>query len=132
MKVTFLGHAGFMVQSEVITIVDPFLTGNPKAGFSPEEISEADIVLVTHSHPDHLGDSVSIAKRTGAVLVGVHEIVVSDELAGEGMNIGGTIKIKGVPITMVKAEHSTGILGWVRMETRRKGTLPYGGHRPVL
>ena len=109
MKITFLGHAGFMVQSEVITIVDPFLTGNPKAGFSPEEISEADIVLVTHSHPDHLGDSVSIAKRTGAVLVGVHEIVVSDELAGEGMNIGGTIKIKGVPITMVKAEHSTGI-----------------------
>jgi L-ascorbate metabolism protein UlaG (beta-lactamase superfamily) len=76
---------------------------------SAQDVTKADIVLVTHSHPDHLGDARDIAKRTKAVLVGVHEIAVSEELAGEGMNIGGTIVVKGIPISMVKAEHSTGI-----------------------
>jgi L-ascorbate metabolism protein UlaG (beta-lactamase superfamily) len=109
MKITFLGHAGFMIESDVTIVIDPFLTGNPKAGMSAQGITKADIVLVTHSHPDHLGDAIPIAKRTGAVLVSVHEVAVSDELAGEGMNIGGTIEVRGIPITMVKAEHSTGI-----------------------
>ena len=109
MKITFLGHAGFIVASEKTVVIDPFLTGNPKAGMRAQDVTKADIVLVTHSHPDHLGDARDIAKRTNAVLVGVHEIAVSDELTGEGMNIGGTIEVKGIPISMVKAEHSTGI-----------------------
>lgn len=108
-KVTFIGHAGFIVESDVILVIDPFLTGNPKAAIMPDEVAKADIVLVTHSHPDHLGDALPIAKRTGAVLIGVHEVAVTDELAGEGMNIGGTIKVRGISITMVKADHSTGI-----------------------
>ncbi len=109
MKITFLGHSGFIIESDVTVVIDPFLTGNPKAALTPDEVTSADIVLVTHSHPDHLGDAIPIAKRTGAVLVGVHEVAVSDELAGEGMNIGGTIEVKGIPITMVKADHSTGL-----------------------
>lgn len=109
MKITFLGHSAFIIESDVTVVVDPFLTGNPKAAMPPDEVAKADIVLVTHSHPDHLGDAVSIAKRTGAILVGVHEVAVSDELAGEGMNIGGTIEVKGIPITMVKADHSTNL-----------------------
>jgi L-ascorbate metabolism protein UlaG (beta-lactamase superfamily) len=109
MKITFLGHSGFVLETEKTIVVDPFLTGNPKAGMKAQDVKKADIILVTHSHPDHLGDAREIAKRTNAVLVGVHEIAVSDEVTGEGMNIGGTIEVKGVPITMVKAEHSTGI-----------------------
>lgn len=57
MRITCLGHAGFLVESEATAIVDPFLTGNPKAGFTQEQIEEADLVLVTHSHPDHVGES---------------------------------------------------------------------------
>ena len=109
MKINFLGHSGFLIESETSVIIDPFLTGNPKAGMSAEEIKKADIVLVTHSHPDHLGDAVVISKRTRASFVSIHELTMTDELdnAGEGMNFGGTIDVKGVPVTMVKAEHST-------------------------
>jgi L-ascorbate metabolism protein UlaG (beta-lactamase superfamily) len=108
MNIKFLGHAGFMISSEVTLIIDPFLTGNPKAVTTLTDIRNADIVLVTHSHPDHLGDSISIAKKTGADFVSVHELASSDELEGIGMNFGGTMEVRGIPITMVKAEHSSG------------------------
>lgn len=107
MKITFLGHSGFIIKNEKTVVIDPFLTGNPKAAFGEKDVNRADIVLVTHSHPDHLGDAVAIAKRTGAALVGAPEVVWSDEISGEGMNFGGTIEIQGLNITMVKAEHST-------------------------
>lgn len=109
MKITFLGHSGFIFDSGVKVLIDPFITGNPKAGINLSEIREVDIVLVTHSHPDHLGDAYRIVKDTGATLVGTHDIAVGGEVTGEGMNYGGTIHIKGIPITMVKAEHAVGL-----------------------
>lgn len=107
MKITFLGHSGFIVEDGNTLIIDPFLTGNPKAVMRAEDVDHADIILVTHSHADHFGDASALAKRTGASLVGAPEVVMTDEISGEGMNIGGTIEVKGVSITMVKAEHST-------------------------
>ena len=111
MKITFLGHSGFLIESEISVVIDPFLTGNPKAGIPADGIEKADIVLVTHSHPDHLGDAVAISKRTRASFVSIHELTMIGELdnEGEGMNFGGTIDVQGLPITMVKAEHSTDI-----------------------
>jgi len=111
MRINFLGHSGFIVESEIVVVIDPFLTGNPKAGIPADGIEKADIVLVTHSHPDHLGDAVAIAKRTRASFVSIHELTMTGELdnEGQGMNFGGTIDVRGVPITMVKAEHSTDI-----------------------
>lgn len=109
MKITYLGHSGFIFDSEIKVVIDPFLTGNPKTGVELSTIKEVDILLVTHSHPDHLGDSYSIAKNTGAILVGTHDLAVGGEVMGEGMNYGGTINIKGIPIAMVKADHAVGL-----------------------
>jgi L-ascorbate metabolism protein UlaG (beta-lactamase superfamily) len=109
MEITLLGHSGVKIQGSRTIYIDPFLTGNPAASTTPEEITEADIVIVTHYHSDHLGDSFAICKKTGATCVGIHEISVDAEAEGiptEGMNIGGTIEVKGVKIHMVQALHS--------------------------
>jgi L-ascorbate metabolism protein UlaG (beta-lactamase superfamily) len=98
-----------MIESGVKLVIDPFLTGNPKAGIEVSALNEIDILLVTHSHPDHLGDAYAIVKKTGATLVSSHDIAVGGEIAGEGMNFGGTITLRGVHITMVKAEHAVGL-----------------------
>ncbi|MBM3708653.1 MAG: metal-dependent hydrolase [Actinobacteria bacterium] len=109
MKITYLGHSGFIFDSGIKVVIDPFLTGNPKTVVELSAIKAVDILLVTHSHPDHLGDAYSIAKNTGAILVGTHDLAIGGEVTGEGMNYGGTINIKGISITMVKADHAVGL-----------------------
>lgn len=109
MKITFLGHSGFMIDSGIKLVIDPFLTGNPKAVLNASALSEVDVLLVTHSHPDHLGDAYAIVKKTGATLVSTHDVAVGGEIAGEGMNFGGTMTLRGISITMVKAEHAVGL-----------------------
>jgi len=109
MEITWLGHAGVKIQGSKIVYIDPFLTGNPAASTTPEKIKEADLVVVTHHHGDHLGDAFAIAKKTGATLVAIHEIAVEAQAEGipsEGMNIGGTVEVKGVKVHMVQALHS--------------------------
>lgn len=109
MEITWLGHAGVKIQGSKIVYIDPFLTGNPVASTTPEKIKEADLVVVTHHHGDHLGDAFAIAKKTGATLVAIHEIAVEAQGEGipsEGMNIGGTVEVKGVKVHMVQALHS--------------------------
>ena len=109
MEITWLGHSGIKLQGSKIVYIDPFLTENPVASTTPDEITEADVVVVTHYHGDHLGDSFAICKKTGATLVGIHEIAVEAEAEGitaEGMNIGGTVEAKEVKINMVQALHS--------------------------
>src|SRR3954449_8421770 len=99
MDIRFLGHSAFALEHDGTTVlVDPFLTGNPKAAADAAEV-EADAILVTHAHADHLGDTVDIARRTGAT------VVASVELAGEigaelgdghdvrDPNIGGTVEL---------------------------------------
>lgn len=72
--IQFLGHAAFRLEVAGIRIlIDPFLKNNPSAPVSPQEI-EADYILVTHGHSDHIGDTIEIAKRTGAVVVSNAEI----------------------------------------------------------
>ncbi len=72
--VTFLGHAAFQLTSgDTTLLIDPYLTGNPQAAASPDVI-KADYILVTHAHGDHLGDTVAIAKRTGAKVITTSEI----------------------------------------------------------
>jgi len=109
MEITLLGHSGVKIQGSKTIYIDPFLTGNPAASTTPDEITEADIVIVTHYHGDHLGDTFAICKKTEATCVGIHEVSVDAEAEGiiaEGMNIGGTIEVKGVKIHMVQALHS--------------------------
>ncbi len=109
MEITWLGHSAVKIKGSKTVYIDPFLTGNPAASAAAAEIKEADLVIVTHHHGDHLGDAFSIAKRTGASLIGIHEIAVEAQEQGitaVGMNIGGTVEVKGVRVHMVVAHHS--------------------------
>ncbi len=93
MEIRFLGHACFSLSDgDTTVLIDPFLTGNPKAAASADEV-DASTILLTHGHGDHVGDTVSIAKRTGAPVLAITEL--SGELGEEGLdandcNLGGT------------------------------------------
>jgi L-ascorbate metabolism protein UlaG (beta-lactamase superfamily) len=90
-------------------LVDPFLTGNPKAAAEPGELEPTHIFL-THGHPDHYGDVVDIAKRTGAPVVAIAE--VANELGDQGLenvfdpNIGGTVEFEGLWVRLTPAWHT--------------------------
>jgi len=112
-KIRWLGHAGFEIELDgKIVLVDPWLDGNPKAACKPSEIVKADIVCVTHDHGDHLGDSIEICKKTGAVFLGTYELAALAQEKGVreamGFNIGGTVNVKGINVTMVQAFHTCG------------------------
>jgi L-ascorbate metabolism protein UlaG (beta-lactamase superfamily) len=91
-------------------LVDPFLTGNPKAPVSAEEV-EADVILLTHGHGDHYGDVVDVAKRTGATVLAITEI--AGELDGLGVdnvvnpNLGGTVTFDWGWVKLVPAWHTS-------------------------
>src|SRR5690242_4909173 len=108
--VRFLGHACFtLADGDTTVLIDPFLTGNPKAAIAADDVS-ATTVLLTHGHPDHYGDIVSIAKRTGAPAVAITEI--AQELSGEGLdvrdtNLGGTAKFDWGWVKLVPALHTS-------------------------
>ncbi len=110
MKATFIGHSAIKLEGAHIVYIDPFLTGNPLATTSVDQIDKADYVIVTHDHDDHKGDAFDICNKTGATLVGVHEVSVDagkEGLKSEGMNIGGTLSLENINIHMVNAQHST-------------------------
>ena len=67
-RVRWLGHAALLLESDGRTVlIDPFLTGNPKAAVKADDVP-ADLILISHGHGDHVGDSVAIAQRTGATV----------------------------------------------------------------
>ncbi|MEA2311023.1 MAG: hypothetical protein QOE28_991 [Solirubrobacteraceae bacterium] len=108
--VRFLGQSCFELKAEGTTVLtDPFLTGNPKAAASADEV-EADVILLTHGHADHLGDTVDIAKRTGATVVAIVEL--ANELSEAGVedvrdpNYGGTVKFDWGWVKLVPAWHT--------------------------
>ena len=113
--ITFLGHSAFKLVSPqgVAILIDPFLKNNPKTPAALKEVDKADLILVTHAAGDHLGDTLSIAQKTNASVVAIHEL--GGYLAKKGakniirMNKGGSFSIKGVRITMVNAQHSSSI-----------------------
>ncbi|MFZ8845075.1 metal-dependent hydrolase, partial [Thermoflexus sp.] len=73
-RVTWYGHAAFLLESDGKRIlIDPFLSGNPLAPVKAEEV-QADVIIITHGHADHVGDAVDIARRTGALVISNYEI----------------------------------------------------------
>lgn len=110
MKITFLGHSGFLIQGSSSIVIDPFLTGNPVATVKPKDI-RADLILVSHGHGDHLGDAVDIARQSGGTLVSVFEMAGYAGRHGaqsHGMHIGGSHTFNGVKIKLTPAWHGTG------------------------
>jgi len=114
-KITFLGHSAFKIVSPggVVILIDPFLSGNPKTPSELKTVEKADLILVTHGHGDHVGDTLAIAEKTNAKIVVIPELGRYLTKKGAknvvGMNKGGTFTAGGIAITMVHALHSSGI-----------------------
>jgi L-ascorbate metabolism protein UlaG (beta-lactamase superfamily) len=110
MDIRFLGHACFeLTDGDTRVLVDPFLTGNPKAAVEAGDVDPTHIFL-THGHADHIGDTVEIAKRTGAQTVAIVEL--ANELGESGVenvadpNIGGTVQFDGGWVRLTPAWHT--------------------------
>ncbi|MDQ3695717.1 MAG: metal-dependent hydrolase [Chloroflexota bacterium] len=111
-KLTWIGHAAFMLEEGDNTVlVDPFITGNPVAKHTADQLSPRTILL-THAHDDHVGDTVAIAKRTGAKVISTLELAVwlKEDRGVEGAtpaNHGGTVAFEGGTVKLTPAWHTS-------------------------
>jgi L-ascorbate metabolism protein UlaG (beta-lactamase superfamily) len=111
MDIRFLGQSAVeLIDGDHRILVDPFLTGNPKATVAADDL-EPTHILLTHGHADHYGDTVEIAKRTGAPVLALVEI--ANELSELGVetvhdpNLGGTVGFDWGWVKLVPAWHSS-------------------------
>ncbi len=111
MKITYLGHASLSIEvAGKKLIVDPFITPNELAKNVDVESLEADYILITHAHQDHIVDVDSIAKRTGAKIVSNFEIVThygNKGFEGHPMNHGGSWNFDFGRLTYTNAIHTS-------------------------
>jgi len=111
---TWYGHSAFKVEtaSGSTILIDPWLD-NPKAPPGSTSLERIDMIFVTHGHGDHIGNTVELARQTGAKVICIHEVSLYLQSAGVtttmGMNKGGTVEINGIKATMVDARHSSDI-----------------------
>jgi len=110
MEIRYLGHSAFeLTDGGTSIVVDPFLTGNPKAACGPDDL-DPQVILLTHGHADHIGDTVAIAKRSGATVVAIPEL--ANEIGGDGVedvidpNLGGTVTFDWGWVKLVPAWHT--------------------------
>ena len=113
-RVTWLGHATVLVQLPNGTnlLIDPFIEHNPKypKGFVLPKI---DFILLTHGHIDHIADAIPVAQKHGSTILAMVEL--SQYMAGQGaanvigFNLGGSVPLPGVAVTMVEAKHSSSV-----------------------
>ena len=119
-EIEFLGHASFkfVAPGGDVIYFDPWITDNPMCSTTLDDITEANVVCVTHGHVDHLGEAIEIVKKTGATLIGSPEVAgyatvhgIAFETDSCPLNIGGSVKLGSVRYTMTRADHSTGMHG---------------------
>ncbi|MFQ5626200.1 MAG: metal-dependent hydrolase [Methyloligellaceae bacterium] len=119
MKLIWLGHAAFRIETgSSVLLIDPFLTGNgvfEASGMSMDEATAGVTqIALTHGHDDHVGDTVEIAKNTGAKVIASYELAFY--LNGKGVenvdpgNPGGTLDQGDYDVSFVKAYHSSGTI----------------------
>ena len=110
LEITYLGHAGFLLNDgQHALVIDPFLTGNPLAKHTPEQI-RCQLIALTHGHEDHLGDTISIAKANNATVVASHEISLHAEENGcqaIGTNPGSRVVFDFGWVAFTQAWHSS-------------------------
>lgn len=113
MKITYLGHSGFLIETATARIaIDPFLTGNPVATMQAADV-KCDYLILTHGHEDHSSDAEEIAKANDATLIANHEIAMFFAAKGvakvHGMNPGGGFNFPFGRVKMTVAHHSSSI-----------------------
>jgi len=111
MDIRFIAQSAIeLTDGDTRILVDPFVTGNPKATVSADDLNPTHILL-THGHADHYGDVVDLAKRTGAPVVAIVEI--ANELSELGVenvsdpNLGGTVSFDWGWVKLVPAWHTS-------------------------
>ena len=115
----WLGHSAvkLITPNGKIIYIDPFLSQNPSTPDEFKTVNEADFILLTHGHEDHVGDTLEIAANTGAKVVGIVELIGLlskeglKEDQGIGFNKGGTVNFDEFSVTMVSANHSSSYKG---------------------
>src|SRR3954447_19159255 len=116
-SLTGLGHSAFLLVSDEgkRIYVDPFLNGNPKTPESEKQPAAVDIILVTHGHGDHVGDTVALSQAFPAAQI-VCQVELKEWLGQQGANVGdqlpginkgGTQELDGIRFTLVTAFHSS-------------------------
>ncbi|MFK5980155.1 MAG: metal-dependent hydrolase [Rhizobiaceae bacterium] len=117
MKITWYGHSAFGLEfGDKKVLIDPFLTGNPSFEGQDKDavIAGTTHVVLTHGHGDHLGDTIDIAGKTGAKIIGNADLCVWLGAKGVGNldpgNTGGTLMQDGFSVTFVQAQHSSAML----------------------
>jgi len=116
-RITWLGHATVLVQTPKGTniLIDPFIEHNPKYPKNFKLPEKIQYVLLTHGHGDHMSDAVPVAKKHKSNVVAIFELAAHVNKEGAenitGMNIGGTVQLDDVAVTMVEAKHSAGVDG---------------------
>ncbi len=112
MKISFHGHSVVKIESNGKTIlIDPFITGNSLTDLKAEN-QNPDFIVLTHGHGDHVGDTVEIAKRSGALVIAVNELALYLQSRGVNahpMHIGGSREFEFGKIKFTQAFHGSGI-----------------------
>jgi L-ascorbate metabolism protein UlaG (beta-lactamase superfamily) len=115
-ELTWLGHSAFRMESPggKRIYVDPFLHGNPKCPSVELDPERCELVVLTHAHGDHVGDTVALAKRFGCPVVAQLELRgwltskgVADDGSAHSPNKGGTVFVEGIRVTLTDANHSS-------------------------
>jgi L-ascorbate metabolism protein UlaG (beta-lactamase superfamily) len=94
MKLRYFSHSAFQLTTDAgkKILIDPFLSGNPTSPVKANDV-EADYIILTHAHGDHIGDSFEIAKRCGSTFICVNELAnycISKGFKAHNMHIGGS------------------------------------------
>lgn len=110
-KITYYGHSAFKLSGAGVNVlIDPWLS-NPLLNTPLDQVGQVDLILVTHGHGDHVGETVPLAGKTGATVVAIHELsqILAEQGVAKvvGMNKGGTLSAAGLEITMTQAVHSS-------------------------
>lgn len=112
MKVSYHGHSIVKIESNGKTIlIDPFITGNDKTDLKADE-QNPDFIVLTHGHGDHVGDTVDIAKRSGALVIAVNELALYLQHQGiqaHPMHIGGSREFDFGKVKFTQAFHGSGL-----------------------
>lgn len=112
-KLTWLSHGGWLIENkEYRVLLDPFLTDNPAALISADQLETIDHILISHGHFDHVADASTIAKRNDATIIAIHEIAewfanTQSVQSTVGMNIGGRLELPWGSVKMTPALHSS-------------------------